>query len=86
LAVKVITRIFDVQPENVRHALEKSETIPKGRGEHPALEVGTEQHLINWIIKNAQNHTAINRTELVHYCGETFGATVTLGWVDSFLF
>jgi hypothetical protein len=48
--------------------------------------VDTKQHMINWIIKNAQNHTAVNRTKLLHYCGETFGATVTPGWVDSFLF
>jgi hypothetical protein len=47
LAVKVISRVFDVQPKDVRHALEKSETIPKGRGEHPALEVDTEQRLID---------------------------------------
>jgi hypothetical protein len=37
--------------------LEKGETIPKGRGEHPALEMDSEQHLIDWITKNAQNHT-----------------------------
>jgi hypothetical protein len=86
LAVKAIARAFDVQPKDARHALEKSEAIPKGSGEHPALEVDTEQHLIAWITKNAQNHTAINRTELLHYCGETFGAAVTPGWVDSFLF
>jgi hypothetical protein len=84
--VKIIARVFNVQPKDVRHALEKSETIPKGRGEHPALEVDTERHLIDWIIKNAQNYTAINRTELLHYCGEIFGAAVTPGWVDSFLF
>jgi hypothetical protein len=66
------------------HALQKGETIPKGRGEHPALEVDTEQHLIYWITKNVQNHTAVNRTELLHYCGETFEAAVTPGWVDSF--
>jgi hypothetical protein len=80
LAVKVITCALDVQPKDVCHALEKSETILKGRGEHPALEVDTEQHLIDWITKNAQNHTAFNRTEPLHYCGETFGAAVTPGW------
>jgi hypothetical protein len=58
LAVKVIARAFDVQPKDVRHALEKGETIPKGRAEHPVLEVDTEQHLIDWITKTAQNHTA----------------------------
>jgi hypothetical protein len=84
LAVKVIARVFDVQSKDVRHALEKSETIPKGSGEHPTLKVDTEQHLIDWITKNAQNQTAINRTKLLHYCGETFGAAVTPGWVDSF--
>jgi hypothetical protein len=86
LAVKAVARDFDIQPKDVRHPLEKGETIPKGCGEHPALEMDTEQHLIDWITKNAQNHTAINRTELLHYCGETFGAAVTLGWVDSLLF
>jgi hypothetical protein len=85
LAVKVIARVCDVQPKDVRHALERSETIPKGHGEHPALEVNTEQRLIGWITKNAQNHTAVNRTELLHYCDETFGAAVTPGWV-AFLF
>jgi hypothetical protein len=53
LAVKAIACAFDVQPKNVRHALEKGETIPKGCGEYPALEVDTEQHLIDWIRKNA---------------------------------
>jgi hypothetical protein len=50
--------------------------MPKGHGEHPALEVDTEQHLIDWIIKNAQNDTAVNQTELLHYCSETFGRVV----------
>jgi hypothetical protein len=49
------------------------------RGEHPELEVDTEQQLIDWVTKNTQKHTAINRTELLHYCGETFGAAVTPG-------
>jgi hypothetical protein len=61
LAVKAIARAFDVQPKDVRHALEKGETIPKGRGEHPAFEVDIEQHVIDWITKNAKNHTAVNR-------------------------
>jgi hypothetical protein len=60
LAVKAIARAFDAQPKDVRHALEKGETIPKGCGEHPALEGDTEQYLIDWIAKNAQNHTAVN--------------------------
>jgi hypothetical protein len=47
LAVTAITCAFDVQPKDVRHALEKGKTIPKGRGEHPALEVDTEQYLID---------------------------------------
>jgi hypothetical protein len=47
LAVKGIARAFDVQPKDVRHALEKRETMSKGRGEHPALEVDIEQHLID---------------------------------------
>jgi hypothetical protein len=47
LAVTDIARAFDVQPKDVRHALEKGKTIPTGRGQHPALEVDTEQHLIN---------------------------------------
>jgi F0F1-type ATP synthase gamma subunit len=48
--------------------------------------VNTEQHLVDWITRNAQNHTAVNRTELLHYCGETFGTAVTPGRVDSFFF
>jgi hypothetical protein len=60
LAVKAIARAFDVQPKDVRHALEKGEKIPKGGAEQPVLEVDAEQYLINWITKNAQNHTAIN--------------------------
>jgi hypothetical protein len=47
LAVKAIARGFDVQPKDVRPVWEKGETIPKGRGEHPALDVDTEQHLID---------------------------------------
>jgi hypothetical protein len=47
LAVQVIARAFDVQPKDVRHTLEKGEIIPKGRGEHAAFEVDTEQHLID---------------------------------------
>jgi hypothetical protein len=86
LVAKDIARAFDVQPKDVHHALEKGETISKESGGHPALEVDTEQHLMDWIITNTQNHTAVNRTELLHYCGETFGAAVTLGWVDSFFF
>jgi hypothetical protein len=38
-----------------------------------------EWHLIDWITMDAQDHTAVNRTELLHYCGETFGAAVTPG-------
>jgi hypothetical protein len=51
LVVKAIARAFDIQPKNVRHALEKGEAIPKGREEQPALEVNTEEHLIDWITK-----------------------------------
>jgi hypothetical protein len=51
LAVKVIACAFDVPPKDVRHALEKGETIPTRRGEHPVLEVDTGQHLIDWITK-----------------------------------
>jgi hypothetical protein len=86
LAVKAIARAFDVQSKDVRHALEKGETNSKGRAEHPAVEVDTEQYLIDWITKSAQNHTTVNRTELLRYCDETFGAAVTPGWVNSFLF
>jgi hypothetical protein len=86
LAVKAIARVFDVQPKDVRQALAKGETIPKGRREHPAFEVDTEQHLIDWMTKNAQNHTAVNRTELLHDCGETFAVAATPGCVESFLF
>jgi hypothetical protein len=32
LAVKTIARAFDIELKDIRHALEKSETIPKGRG------------------------------------------------------
>jgi hypothetical protein len=86
LAIKAIARAFDVQSKDVRHALEKGETILKGRAEHLALEVDTEQYLIDWIPKNAQNHTTVNRTELLHYCGKTFGVVVTPERVNSFLF
>jgi hypothetical protein len=79
LAAKAIACTFDIQPKDVRHALEKGEIIPKGREERPALEVDTEQHLIGWITKNAQNHTTVNRIELRHYCGETFTAAITPG-------
>jgi hypothetical protein len=79
LAVKAIDCAFGVQPKDVRHALEKGDPIPRGRGEHSGLEEDIEQQLIDWITKNAQNHTVINRTELLHYCRETFGGAVTAG-------
>jgi hypothetical protein len=47
LAIKAIARAFDVQSKDVRHALEKGETIPKAPAEHPELEVYTEQYLID---------------------------------------
>jgi hypothetical protein len=75
LAVKAIARYFDVQSKDVRDALEKGETTPNGRAEHSALEVDTKQYMIDWITKNAQNHTTVNRTELLHYCDETFGGS-----------
>jgi hypothetical protein len=31
LTVKAIARALDIQPKDVRHALEKGETIPKGK-------------------------------------------------------
>jgi hypothetical protein len=77
LAVKAIARAFDVQPKDIRQVSEKRATIPKGRGEHHALEVDTGEHLIDWITKNAQNHTTVNRTELLHDCGETSGSGYT---------
>jgi hypothetical protein len=84
LAVKAIARAFDVQPKDFRHALDKGGTIPKGRGEHPALEVDTEQHLVDWITKTAQKHTAVNQTEPFHCCSETFGTVITPGSVRFF--
>jgi hypothetical protein len=80
--MKGIARAFGIQPKDVRYALEKGNAILRVRGEHPALEVGIVHPLIDWITSNAQNHTTVNRTELLHYYRETFGAA---GWVDSFL-
>jgi hypothetical protein len=82
--MKAIACAFDLQLKDVRHAFEKGDTIPRGRGEHLALEEDIEQQLTDWIAKNSQNHTAINQTELPHYCRGTFRAVVTAGWVDSF--
>jgi hypothetical protein len=39
--VKAIPRAFGLKSKDVRHALKKAETILKGLGEHPALEVDT---------------------------------------------
>jgi hypothetical protein len=85
LSIKASARVFEIQPKDVRNALAKSETIRKGRGEHPALEDDTEKRLLKWITKNAQNHAPVNRMEVLHYCRETLSAAVTEGWVDSFL-
>jgi hypothetical protein len=38
LAVNAIVRAFDIHPKDVRRALEKGDSILRGRGEHPALE------------------------------------------------
>jgi hypothetical protein len=81
--VKAITHAFDVQPKDIHHDLEKGNAIPTGRREHPVLEEDIEQQLIDWITKNVQNHNAVNRTEPLYYCRETFAAAVTAGWVDS---
>ena len=85
LSIKAIARVFEIQPKDVRHALAKGDAIPKGRGEHPALEDDTAKQLLQWILKNAQNHAPVNRTKVLHYCRETLRAAVTEGWVDSFL-
>ena len=85
LPVKALARAFNIQAKDVRRALEKGDTIPSGRGRHPALDDEIEERLLEWIQKNAHNHTPVNRTELLHYCRETFFAAVTDGWVDSFL-
>jgi hypothetical protein len=80
--MKTIAPAFDFQPRYICHALEKDDAIPRGYGEHPAVEEDIEQQLIDWITKNAQSHTAVNRTELFRYWRQTFTAMVTAGWAD----
>jgi hypothetical protein len=84
LAGKAIAHTFDLQSKDVRSASEEGDAISRGRGEHPAFKEDIGQQLIDWITKNAQNRTTVNRTELFHYCRETFEAAVTAGWVDCF--
>jgi hypothetical protein len=64
LSIKAIARVFQIQPKDVRNALAKGDAIPKGRGEHPALEDNTEKRLLEWITKNTQNDAPVNRTEV----------------------
>jgi hypothetical protein len=67
LSIKAIARVFEIQPKDLRNALAKGDAIPKGRGEHPALEDDTEKLPLEWIPKNAQNHAPVNRTEVLNY-------------------
>jgi hypothetical protein len=47
LASKAVARVFNVQPKEVRRALEKGDPIPRGRGDHPAIKEDIEQQLIH---------------------------------------
>jgi hypothetical protein len=42
--------------------LQKGNAIPKGRGDHSALEDDIEERLIEWVKKNFQNRAAVNWT------------------------
>jgi hypothetical protein len=44
LPIKAIARAFNLEPTDIRYALQKGDTIPKGRGEHSAREDDTEKH------------------------------------------
>jgi hypothetical protein len=61
--MKAIAQNFNLQPKDARYALQKSNTIPKGRCEHQALEEDTKKPPLELVKKNAQNCTAVNRTE-----------------------
>jgi hypothetical protein len=75
--LRAISRAFEVQLKTVRHALAKGGALPKGRGEHHAVEDDPEERLLEWIPKNAQNHTPVNRTEAFRDCCETLNAAIT---------
>jgi hypothetical protein len=70
--MKAIAHGFDVQLRDIRQALAKGDAIPRGCGEHLALGEDIEPQRIDWIPKNAQNHTAVNRIELLHYLPRGF--------------
>jgi surface antigen len=59
----IIAAAFNVQPKDIRHALRKGDAIPKEFGEHRALEYDTEERRVEWVKKNVENRTAVNRTE-----------------------
>jgi hypothetical protein len=46
LVAKVINCAFDVQAKDVWHALEKGDPIPRGHGDHPALDEDIKEQLI----------------------------------------
>jgi hypothetical protein len=85
LSISSVARAFEVSHSAVSRANFRGYQDPPGRGRHHELDPDAEQQMIDWIAKKAANHTAVNRTELLHECIERFGKSITRGWIDSFV-
>jgi hypothetical protein len=55
------------------------------RADVSALAPEAEQAIVSWITEKAQEHKAVNRTELPNNCIAHFGSAITREWVDSFV-
>jgi hypothetical protein len=58
--------------------------FPPARGRYHKFGADQEHEILSWIEAKARNDAAVNRTELLHYCSQTF-ATLSTPEVGRFL-
>jgi hypothetical protein len=63
----------------------EEEESPGQRGKHPDLDQHREQQILDWIQQNGEKNTSVSKKEIKDYCTSQFKASITRGWVNSFI-
>jgi hypothetical protein len=85
LSARAVACAFNVSQSAVTRAKLRGYEDPPARGQHHEFSPDREAEIVEWLATKAANKTAVNRIELLNECIESFGKSITRGWVDSFL-
>jgi hypothetical protein len=85
LSLNQLSRAFGYPPSRVKSALANGMEPPKVRGHHFPIDQGSEAGIMEWIESQAEKRDTVTRADLRHYCQAKYSASISRGWVDSFI-